>query len=473
MPGPFDAVTIAGNEIDATATADESSNGVAVIGKVATLVLGNNSVRNTTAHGFDLRNIVGTATLTGNRISTGEIGRPGGPGFYVDGIRCAGSGSYTVEHNSVDTGFGNAAAIRLAGTLGALVHANAVNMLVPDGTPIGAQSAGIVVQGSARDNVVRNNRIRGHALVALSVIHSDFPLDKGSGSGNPSDTLLLGNEFETFDATFVDIEIGPGAVNTRIVGGSGSIDDQGTGTTVTAEYDRVELSLHKLHPRRHDRSGRVRSDAGGRRRVPPRRSAPWRATGQAANGLSFSSETRAATDASTRTYWCSGAAQATLVPDDHVVETLATEGADHPFDEGILQGGISRSRARKRCSASAPETLSDGSPNPLYCLTTPRRDHFWHYDFRVNGRRYQASTETADKHQARDIEARAVTDSGRAARHPAPAGHWFPRVREDVRSGPSGAGQEEQPTRRGDHQDAQSLLRAGHRSREYGPPLVR
>ncbi len=60
----------------------------------------------------------------------------------------------------------------------------------------------------------------------------------------------------------------------------------------------------------------------------------------------------------------------------------------------------------KRCSAGVERALPDGSPNPLYCVATPKCSHFWHYDFRVNGRRYRASTETADKHKARDIEAR-------------------------------------------------------------------
>jgi integrase len=42
----------------------------------------------------------------------------------------------------------------------------------------------------------------------------------------------------------------------------------------------------------------------------------------------------------------------------------------------------------------------------LHCAASPRCDHYWHYDFRVNGRRHRASTETADKHKARDIEAK-------------------------------------------------------------------
>jgi integrase len=61
---------------------------------------------------------------------------------------------------------------------------------------------------------------------------------------------------------------------------------------------------------------------------------------------------------------------------------------------------------KKRCSRSGSRTLPSGTANPLWCRTSPRCAHFWHYDFRVNGRRYRASTETADKHTARDIEAR-------------------------------------------------------------------
>ena len=59
---------------------------------------------------------------------------------------------------------------------------------------------------------------------------------------------------------------------------------------------------------------------------------------------------------------------------------------------------------RKRCGRD--RELPDGSVNVLHCPTSPRCDHFWHYDFRVNSRRYRASTETADKHKARDFEAK-------------------------------------------------------------------
>ena len=58
----------------------------------------------------------------------------------------------------------------------------------------------------------------------------------------------------------------------------------------------------------------------------------------------------------------------------------------------------------KRCSRD--ESLEDGKPNPFHCPTSPHCGHHWHYYFRVNRRRYRACTETADKRQAKDIEAR-------------------------------------------------------------------
>jgi integrase len=61
---------------------------------------------------------------------------------------------------------------------------------------------------------------------------------------------------------------------------------------------------------------------------------------------------------------------------------------------------------RKRCSRTEEALLADGSANPLYCPTSPRCEHHWHYDFRVNGKRYRNTTETNDKHKARDIESK-------------------------------------------------------------------
>jgi integrase len=58
----------------------------------------------------------------------------------------------------------------------------------------------------------------------------------------------------------------------------------------------------------------------------------------------------------------------------------------------------------KRCSRD--ERLPDGTPNQHHCPTSPKCDHDWHYYFRVGGRHFRASTETADKRKAEDIEAK-------------------------------------------------------------------
>jgi len=61
---------------------------------------------------------------------------------------------------------------------------------------------------------------------------------------------------------------------------------------------------------------------------------------------------------------------------------------------------------RKFCSPTVDATLPGGEPNPLHCPDSPRCEHHWFYDFRINRQRYRATTETADKQKAKDIEAR-------------------------------------------------------------------
>jgi len=234
--GPFGSVSIVGNDIDVGGTAVDSTNGMILFGPMNSLEVSDNNIRNTTAHGIDLRNIIGEAGVERNEVSTGLVGRGGEPGRFVDAIRCVGLGIYVVEHNSFDTGFENAAGIRLAGTTGASVHANDITMSVPYTATPGAQSAAIQVQGSADDNEILQNQVRGQARVAFSVIHSDFALDKGTGTGDPVDTIFVGNNHQGLDATLVDLEIGIGATNTQILGGSGTISDLGTGTVVQGGY---------------------------------------------------------------------------------------------------------------------------------------------------------------------------------------------------------------------------------------------
>jgi integrase len=60
---------------------------------------------------------------------------------------------------------------------------------------------------------------------------------------------------------------------------------------------------------------------------------------------------------------------------------------------------------RKRCSQLEPAELLGGAANPLHCPKSPRCNHHWFADFRVNGKRYRVSTATHDKGLATKIEA--------------------------------------------------------------------
>jgi Right handed beta helix region len=237
--GPVGTVSIVGNDLKPGGSASNDANGIILLAPTDTIEITDNRVANTTAHGIDLRNIGGSALVTRNEVVTGLVGRGGGVGQFVDGIRCVGPGSYVIEHNSVDAGFENAAGIRLGGTTQAVIHANDVVLSMPDAAVPGAQSAGIQVQGSASRNAVVQNRIRGRGRAALSVIHSDFALDKGTGSGNPVETSLFGNDEELFTATFASVEIGAGAMDTDIFGGGRTLSDLGTGTVFHGGYDLV------------------------------------------------------------------------------------------------------------------------------------------------------------------------------------------------------------------------------------------
>lgn len=58
---------------------------------------------------------------------------------------------------------------------------------------------------------------------------------------------------------------------------------------------------------------------------------------------------------------------------------------------------------RKFCGPSFPEG------HALRCAQSPKCDHHWFYDFRVNRRRYRSTTDTADKGLAKAIEAKERT----------------------------------------------------------------
>lgn len=234
--GPVGTVRIIRNELNPGGPPSTSTNGIVVNAPTNEIEIAYNTVANPTAHGIDLRNVGGTARVERNNVVIGPAARPGGPGEFVDGIRCVGPGSYVIEHNSVRAAFENAAGIRIGGTTGAAVRINDVLLSLSEVTVPGAQSAGVVVEGSASANEILENRVRGRGRAAISVIHSDFALDKGSGSGNPADTRIVGNDQALFTATFADVEVGAGAADTLILGGSGSVSDQGTRTVIRGGY---------------------------------------------------------------------------------------------------------------------------------------------------------------------------------------------------------------------------------------------
>jgi hypothetical protein len=234
--GPVGAVSILENRFQIGGTAADSVGGIIMTGPADRLLIADNRITGTTSHGMDLRDVNGPARVERNIIETGTVGRSGLPGQFVDALRLIGSGEYVVERNQFDCGFENAAVVRLGGTKKAVIRQNEVVASVPTGKVPGLQSAGVQVQGSANDNEILENRIKGGGRVAISVIFSNFPLDKANGTGNPLATRFQGNNVQQFAPTVATVEVGAGATDTRIVGGSGTLIDNGTGTVVQGNF---------------------------------------------------------------------------------------------------------------------------------------------------------------------------------------------------------------------------------------------
>ena len=234
--GPIGTVRILRNDVSPGGSVTNDTNGIILLAPTDEIEIAYNNVSRTTAHGIDLRNVAGVARVERNVVVTGPVGRGGGVGAFVDGIRCVGTGRYAIVDNFVSAGFENAAGIRVGGTTRAAIQGNDILLPLSETAVPGPQDAAIQVEGSASGTEIVDNRVRGRGRVAFSVIHSDFPLDKGSGSGNPADTRIAGNDAGVFVSTFADVEIGTGAANTEIVGGEGTVSDQGTGTRIRGEY---------------------------------------------------------------------------------------------------------------------------------------------------------------------------------------------------------------------------------------------
>ncbi len=124
---------------------------------------------------------------------------------------------------------------------------------------------------------------------------------------------------------------------------------------------------------------------------------------------------------------------------------------------------------RKRCSRDEPSLLKDGSPNPLHCATSPRCEHHWHYDFQINRARYRGTTDTADKHTARDIEARErsrILEGKHGIRRQPDI--TFRAVRGDLPSRSCGPAQAKREAGPGDRQDAESRVWVADPPRDHG-----
>ena len=150
-----------------------------------------------------------------------------------DAIRLVGAGSYLVTRNSIDCGWTDAGAtgINMIGQpsplvpeAGAVIVDNDITMSAPAGTIFGPNSAAIEIRGFAGSNTVLNNRIRGSANAALTVLDQN--------GGMPANTSFVSNDLTGFQGSFADIFVDAGAPNTFVIGHQGAVVDNGSGTRV-------------------------------------------------------------------------------------------------------------------------------------------------------------------------------------------------------------------------------------------------
>ena len=193
---------------------------------IGSLTISRNNIR-ATAHGIDLRFVGGNAQVKDNRITidnSDRTGDPGPPPRFVDGIRCWGAGACSIVGNWIVSHHPNSSGVRLQAAAGAIVEYNSIRMLPPGGLTPGAQSSGVQLIEDSKRNLIGRNRISGAALTAFSV-SGPVPLV-------PADNVLVLNQHPGFVPSFVDSEIGEGALRTVVVSESGSIADLGTGSVV-------------------------------------------------------------------------------------------------------------------------------------------------------------------------------------------------------------------------------------------------
>ena len=92
--GTVGAVSILSNRFQIGGTAADTSGGIIMTGPAKRVLIADNRITSTTAHGIDLRDVVGPARVERNTVETGPIGRSGLPGQFVDALRLIGTGEY-------------------------------------------------------------------------------------------------------------------------------------------------------------------------------------------------------------------------------------------------------------------------------------------------------------------------------------------------------------------------------------------
>ena len=189
-----------------------------------------NRIRNVTEPALNFRVIGGRVYVERNAVTTGSVS---GGTSNPDVVRTVGTGTYLVAHNSIHCSWPDATATGinvigqpspLAPEASAVVMDNVVTMSAPDGTVFGANSAGIEIRGFANTNSVLNNRIRGRANAAMTVLDQN--------GGVPGNNSFVANDLDGFQSSLADIFIDAGVTNTFVIGRQASVEDHGSGTIV-------------------------------------------------------------------------------------------------------------------------------------------------------------------------------------------------------------------------------------------------
>jgi hypothetical protein len=230
IAGPFDApinrVVVTDNVIAGGRPVEVGVLLAPPSGAIHSISIDRNEIR-ATAHGIDLRSVRGHAQVDDNWITIDNSDRTGDADFppqLVDGIRCWGEGTCRIVDNWIESHHPNSSGVRLQAAADATVESNSIELTPPEGSSPGAQSSGVQLIEDSRGNLVGRNQVGGTARTAFSV-SGPLPLA-------PSNNHLVLNRHPGLASSFVDTEIGEGALRTVVVGEDGSISDLGTGSVV-------------------------------------------------------------------------------------------------------------------------------------------------------------------------------------------------------------------------------------------------